>query len=615
MDRWIISNFIPWANHQCRMEANHQGFDPYLGRNEDLINLALQSFLSSLSSLIDLRRPQDRYPDARRYKRQIHLHVGPTNSGKTHSALRALHGAHTGVYAGPLRLLAHEVFTRMNKGQIAHDLAPRACNLITGEEQRTVEIGAGLVSCTVEMLSPHQYYDVVVIDEIQMIGDHYRGDAWTQAVLGTQAKELHLCGEESVKGLIEKLSKDCGDEFILHQYERLTPLKVSNQSLQGDLSQIRKGDCVVTFSRNKIYELKKLIQEKTNLRVGMAYGGLPPEVREREAQMFNSGSEIKGEGGYDVLVGSDAIGMGLNLKIKRVIFEALYKFDGQREVNLSSSQIKQIGGRAGRFGILPNQSKSEPNQSLEGEPLTQCVGEVTTLQEFEMPLLRKCMVAPFEPITQAVIKAPFETVQGLARMVPTGVRFSTLLNLRQTLTVTSPIFAIGDETNPAGIAEMLEEIKHLSLAERDLFCSAPVNSRNPVAMSALRSWATAHAKQSISSMKSLGEMVIQTLNETNEKKISSKEKVNSQTLLRLESLHKCLVLYLWLGFRLPETFTDLKRCTDLKVKSEEALSLGLNALGYHHHRLEQSLVNEPFTLESGLPRNSDHSTCHDLGHV
>lgn len=314
IDRWIVSNFIPWASNQYQPISVQESLEgSEIKTLNSHIQLTLQALFKSLSSLTDIRQPHDQYPDARRYKRQIHLHVGPTNSGKTHAGLRALHGAHTGVYAGPLRLLAHEVFTRLNQGQIASDLPPRACNLITGEEQRTVDVRAGLTSCTVEMLSPHQFYEVVVIDEIQMIGDRSRGDAWTHALLATQAKELHLCGEESVVGLIKSLSEACGDQFILHRYQRLTPLKVSEKSLENDLSQVERGDCVVTFSRNNIYAIKKYIQQHTNLRVGMAYGGLPPEVREREARMFNLGSEIEGEGGYDVLVGSDAIGMGLNL--------------------------------------------------------------------------------------------------------------------------------------------------------------------------------------------------------------------------------------------------------------------------------------------------------------
>ena len=47
-------------------------------------------------------------------KRKIIYHAGPTNSGKTHSALERFQAAKSGVYCGPLRLLATEVFRRTN---------------------------------------------------------------------------------------------------------------------------------------------------------------------------------------------------------------------------------------------------------------------------------------------------------------------------------------------------------------------------------------------------------------------------------------------------------------------------------------------------------------------
>ncbi|PLW15115.1 hypothetical protein PCANC_13947 [Puccinia coronata f. sp. avenae] len=585
----LLSSFIPWA----ASPANPLPIHP-----------ALKASLASLSKLIDIRKPEDLYPDARRYKRQIHLHVGPTNSGKTHSALRALLSAHTGVYAGPLRLLAHEVFTRVNNGQIAPDLPPRPCNLLTGEEQKISSPTAGLTSCTVEMLSCHQFYDVVVIDEIQMIGDTFRGDAWTQAILGVQAKEVHLCGEESVVGLIERIAHSCQDQFFLHRYQRLTPLKVADSSLHGDLSKVQRGDCLVTFSRNNIYALKKAIQSATNLRVGMAYGGLPPEVREREAQMFNRGGEVEGEGGYDVLVGSDAIGMGLNLKIKRVIFQSLHKFDGRNEVPLSTSQIKQIGGRAGRFGILPGaaasaqagESQVGPDDRSASIPQASgTVGEVLTLNESDMSLLRKSMVAPFGAIDRAVLKAPFSTVEGLARRVAEGVRYASLLELRRMLTLTRPEFAIGDEKNAGAIADALQGIPALSLAERDLFCSAPVSSRSPIAIAALQAWARAHSlrrevdflgwvrhekvEQTIASIESTiinsSESPPPPKKKQNQLKL---EKMHNETLLRLESIHKCLVLYLWLAFRLPESFLHFELCHQLKLRTETALGIGLNSI-------------------------------------
>jgi hypothetical protein len=40
--------------------------------------------------------------------------LGPTNSGKTYEALQRFKTSKSGVYCGPLRLLAAEVFRRMN---------------------------------------------------------------------------------------------------------------------------------------------------------------------------------------------------------------------------------------------------------------------------------------------------------------------------------------------------------------------------------------------------------------------------------------------------------------------------------------------------------------------
>lgn len=299
--------------------------------------------LRSIREATDFSHPAEWFPEARSIRRRVIMHVGPTNSGKTHHALQALAAAKTGFYAGPLRLLAHEIWDRLNKGQIVpagvtldpnatadddggtdlldgsvptkppvltkehNERFARACNLITGEEQRIVAEDA-LVSCTVEMLQFNRVVDVAVVDEIQMIADPERGSGWTAAVLGLCAKEIHLCGEETAVKVIEDLVKETGDELIVNRYQRLTPLHVANRSLDGDLKRIEKGDCVVSFSRSGIFALKKKIEEVTNLRCAVAYGRLPPEIRSEQAALFNDPKS-----GFDVIVGSDAIGMGLNL--------------------------------------------------------------------------------------------------------------------------------------------------------------------------------------------------------------------------------------------------------------------------------------------------------------
>ena len=56
-----------------------------------------------------------RYPEARAISRRIIFHAGPTNSGKTHHALKRLFEAKSGIYCGPLRMLASEVFAKANE--------------------------------------------------------------------------------------------------------------------------------------------------------------------------------------------------------------------------------------------------------------------------------------------------------------------------------------------------------------------------------------------------------------------------------------------------------------------------------------------------------------------
>ena len=52
-----------------------------------------------------------------------------------------------------------------------------------------------------------------------------------------------------------------------------------------------------------------------------------------------------------MIVATDAIGMGLNLPIRRIVFLENDKFDGTRRRLLTSQEVKQIAGRAGRKGI------------------------------------------------------------------------------------------------------------------------------------------------------------------------------------------------------------------------------------------------------------------------
>ncbi|WP_404822460.1 helicase-related protein [Noviherbaspirillum aerium] len=276
---------------------------------------------------------------ARRLPRRFIAVLGPTNSGKTHEAMEALARAKTGVYLAPLRLLALENYERLAATE--HNGEPIKVSLVTGEERRLVE-GATHVASTVEMLDTQTRVDVAVIDEIQMLGDRDRGAAWTAAVCGAPATTVYLVGAPEARKAIEALARrlDCPLEIRL--LKRKAPLAMEANAVRK-LRNLRRGDAVIAFSRRDVLMWRDLITE-TGLSVATIYGNLSPEVRRAQAARFRDGSA-------DIVVGTDAIAMGLNLPIQRVVMTTSSKYNGYEEEELSAALAKQIAGRAGRFGV------------------------------------------------------------------------------------------------------------------------------------------------------------------------------------------------------------------------------------------------------------------------
>lgn len=76
--------------------------------------------MDDLRKISDLRTPANWYPEARKKARKVVFHAGPTNSGKTYNAMKRFLEAKSGVYCGPLKMLATEVFNKSNE-KVSHD--------------------------------------------------------------------------------------------------------------------------------------------------------------------------------------------------------------------------------------------------------------------------------------------------------------------------------------------------------------------------------------------------------------------------------------------------------------------------------------------------------------
>lgn len=297
--------------------------------------LAYQNYTirKKVSELVPLR-PEMEFPEALGMKRKFILHVGPTNSGKTFHALERLKNAKNGVYLGPLRLLALEVYEKMKE-------YGTPCTMLTGQE-KIIEPDSRVVSSTIEMLDMDQIYDISVIDEAQMIVDSDRGHSWTRAILGMKAKEIHVCMSPAATKVVTHLITLCGDIYEIQEYERKTPLICEKKAFEFP-KDVRVGDALIVFSKKSALDVAGRL-EAQGINASVIYGSLPPEIRRKQMHLFNQHK-------HKVVVSTDAIGMGLNLPVRRIVFIETEKFDGITKRKLRLPEINQIAGRAGRFGI------------------------------------------------------------------------------------------------------------------------------------------------------------------------------------------------------------------------------------------------------------------------
>ena len=300
-------------------------------------NATLQFQEERLSAFHEAHRDLPSYfPKARSLKRKLTMFCGPTNCGKTWRALNELCQWSSGLYLAPLRLLALE-------GKEDIESRGKNCSFLTGEE-RDIRKDATFTSSTIEMLNFDKEVDAVLIDEVQCLADKNRGWAWTQAVVGAPAKNVYMTGSLDIVPALRELAATLGEELEVIELSRLTPFEVMNTAVS--ISDLTPGCAVIAFSRKDVLAIKALIEQSTDLRASVIYGNLSPTVRREEARRFRDGET-------QVLVSSDAIAMGLNLPIEKIIFFSAVKFDGTEERALTASEIRQIAGRAGRFGKFP----------------------------------------------------------------------------------------------------------------------------------------------------------------------------------------------------------------------------------------------------------------------
>jgi ATP-dependent RNA helicase SUPV3L1/SUV3 len=455
--------------------------------------------------------------------RRFSYFVGPTNSGKTYAALEELRAAESGIYLAPLRLLALEVAERLRELNVP-------ASLVTGEE-RVIWPGARHVSSTVEMADLGRDVDVAVLDEAQMLEDEQRGWAWTLAMAGLRARRIILCGSQDGLFAAQRLAAKLGVAIDVRTFERKNPLTVV---APASLANLQAGDAVVAFSRNNVVDLQRQISA-TGRSTAAIYGSLSPVVRRREAERFR-------EGTAQVLVATDAIGLGLNLPIRRMIFATVEKFDGVSTRALRPPEVRQIAGRAGRYGLHE-------------------AGEVTALNQRDVNFLRRSL-EHFEAPRDVIpiwISPTDDHLMRLSGILGT-TRIARLLQFFQTRVLRDDasdlrISDLSGTIETASALEVSDIFLKLPLSTRSTYARAPVPPRG-LSLAVLLRWGEQHASgQTVRGTELVNEMRAR------------------DRLLHFEDRSRLATLYLWLAQRFPDIYVnaeavmEMREQTDLDIQS------------------------------------------------
>ena len=475
---------------------------------------------------INLAEYPQSFEVASRMGRKFIALLGPTNSGKTHRAMEALAKAASGVYLAPLRLLALENYERLQAAR-PHGANgdPIKVSLITGEERRLAE-NATHVASTVEMLDTKTPVEVAVIDEIQMLADRDRGAAWTTAVCGAPAKVVYLVGAPEARRAIEALAERLEVPLEVHVLKRMAPLAMEPQAVRK-LSNLRRGDAVIAFSRREVLMWRDMITEK-GFSVATVYGNLSPEVRRAQAERFR-------EGQADIVVGTDALAMGLNMPIARIVMTTAVKYNGYEEEEISAALARQIAGRAGRYGVHEE-------------------GFVAGYDDDTHYVMRSLMKEKIPPVaaTGFAVAPSLEQLHRISAVTGETSLVKLLKRFVHNIDVPDGFFypRITEEQNER--AEWLDTLP-LSVAEKFMLSLVPISSRVPVLQSAWEHWSLSLAKKRITRLQPH----------------EHPQQLFMMNLQEVEDACRLYSAYAWLGYRLPEYFPSIELAQELAREASE----------------------------------------------
>jgi ATP-dependent RNA helicase SUPV3L1/SUV3 len=260
-------------------------------------------------------------------------------------------------------------------------------------------------------------------------------------------------------------------------------------------------------------------------------------------------------------------------KIKRIIFSTVKKWTGAKEETLSTPQIKQIAGRAGRYGI---HGTNEP-------------GIATTLHPADLPIVKKALEAPIKPLLCAGLPGREIILDRLFTVLPTkSTTLSFIINtFKHLCRFNPPYFLPSNETHPLATTVLDYHSRDLTPGDLLTWFLAPVQWRDETTAQLVTSLIQMHRHDmTVSLSKALSAFGLQDELDHVSRCIEipvdqdpwGQLEDPKKTMERLETIHRAVVIYLWMNMRNPVIFPEYAKAHEVKAQTEVSMHFVLQAL-------------------------------------
>ncbi len=233
------------------------------------------------------------------------------------------------------------------------------------------------------------------------------------------------------------------------------------------------------------------------------------------------------------------------------------------------------------------------------------LGLVTTLEQADLPILRKAMESELDPIMSAGIFPPTSILLKFATYFPPSTSFSYILLRLHELSLRHPRYHLCVLRDQIAIADTIQHIQNLSIHDRIVFCAAPAVVKDTGMPGILAAFARCVGDNSSGALLDIPEIPLDILDED--------IKADRNYMARLESLHKALILYLWLSYRFTGVFINeamafhVKRLVEEKIDKMLAEYSSSPAIRERIKKMREEALRQISNLnervaESGEPR-------------